>query len=108
MKTAFYSRRAPKASRRRSCLKVAPSLSRELIKFADLLEVRPSEFLHWQLSDWIQGLNNPNNGMLAEWARDGVEYDTPEQTERVQRRVDAWLAQRSAVLDAKEAKGGAR
>ncbi|RYD24926.1 MAG: hypothetical protein EOP86_27990 [Verrucomicrobiaceae bacterium] len=107
MKTALYSRRrASRASRRQAVLKVSPSLSQELIKFADLLEVGPSEFLHWQLTDLVRDLNDLSNGMLSDWAHGGVEYDTPEQTERVRQRADAWLAWRSAERDAKAVKGG--
>ncbi|MDB6132478.1 MAG: hypothetical protein JWM59_721 [Verrucomicrobiales bacterium] len=101
-------RRVSKALRRQAVLKVSPDLSRQLIKFADLLEVAPSVFLRWRLSDLVCDLNDPNNGMLSDWARAGVEYDTPEQTGRVRQRVDAWLARRGAVLDAEAGTANAR
>ncbi|MDB6132487.1 MAG: hypothetical protein JWM59_730 [Verrucomicrobiales bacterium] len=93
-------RRVSRTLRRQAVLKVSPDLSRELVKFADLLEVAPSVFLRWRLSDLVCDLNDPGNGMLSDWARGGVEYDTPEQTERVRQRVSTWLARRGAVLEA--------
>ncbi|MDB6133043.1 MAG: hypothetical protein JWM59_1286 [Verrucomicrobiales bacterium] len=101
-----FHRRAPRALRRQHCLKVSATLSRELIKFADLLEIRPSDLLRWQISDLVRDLNCPTDRLLSEWARNVVDYVDPEVAARVRERVTAWLDCRRAVLKAKAAKGG--
>ncbi|MDB6133614.1 MAG: hypothetical protein JWM59_1857 [Verrucomicrobiales bacterium] len=101
-----FRRRAPRALRRQPRLKVSAALSRELIKFADLLEIRPADLLSWQLADLVRDFNCPTNRLLSEWAHNVVDYADPEVAARVRERVTAWLDCRRAVLKAKAAKGG--
>ncbi|MES2708087.1 MAG: hypothetical protein V4726_15955 [Verrucomicrobiota bacterium] len=87
--------RARRAPRRR--LSVSALQSRELVKFAGILEIRPGDFLEWILSDMLKDLRNPDSGLLLSWGEDMVTRETSAQAERVKSRVNAWLARREAI-----------
>lgn len=69
-----------------------------IVRVARLLNVKPQDFLDWQLNDTMESLNDPE-GDLQQWVMDDlIVWDSPAEAEAARARYVAWLERKG--LDA--------
>lgn len=76
--------------------------SRELVRFARMLDVSPARFLQWILNIFIDDLADPYQGRLKDCAHDLIAYDTEAEARGAQARVERWNARRRAAREIEE------
>ncbi len=78
----------------RSFPELKPAHAKKLRTIAELLNVRPQDLLDWTVSDTLKDwFKVPGSGLL-DYAKNGLQYQSADERERVLARVEAWQARR--------------